>query len=360
MSILFAILLFSILIFVHELGHFLAAKASGIQVNEFAIFMGPAICKWKKGETQYSIRCIPIGGYCAMEGEDTDTDNPRSFQKAAWWKKLITLLAGSVMNFIAGILIMVIVFLPSQQFITSTISSAEEGSAIIGEGKLQVGDKLLEINGEKVYLYSDFNTLLSLRSGDVHDIVVERNGEKIYLNDFKMEKSLFLVEVQGENGPEYVEQYLYGISFGIEEATFGAKLDYAWRNVLNAGRIVRLSLQMLLTGKASFSDMTGPVGIVGQMNDVASQSESWVEALLSMLYFGGFIAINLGIMNLLPIPALDGGRVFALVVTTVITKITGKKVNPKYEAYIHGAGMILLLALMAVIMFKDIFTIFKG
>lgn len=353
MTIVFAILLFSILIFVHELGHFLAAKASGVQVNEFAIFMGPAIWKKQVGETLYSIRCIPIGGYCAMEGEDTDTDNPRSFQKAAWWKRLITLLAGSVMNFIAGILIMVIVFLPAQQFIVPTVAEVESGSALFGEGKLQLGDTFLEIDGEKIYVQSDFSTILSLNPGDVHDIVVERDGEKVYLDDFKMEKRPFL----NENNEEEMR---YGFSFGVKEATFGAKLDYAWKNVLNAGRIVRLSLQMLLTGEASVSDMTGPVGIVGQMNDMAQASATWVDALLNMLYFGGFIAINLGIMNLLPIPALDGGRVLALLITTAIVKITGKQINPKYEAYIHGAGMILLLALMALIMFKDIFVIFKG
>ena len=145
-----------------------------------------------------------------------------------------------------------------------------------------------------------------------------------------------------------------------EKATFGSKLSYAWKNVLNAGRIVRLSLQMLFSGEAGIADMSGPVGIIGQMSDVADKSETKTDAFLNMLYFGGFIAINLAIMNMLPIPALDGGRVLALLITTAIVKITKKPVNPKVEGYIHGAGMILLLLFMAVIMFKDIFTIFKG
>ena len=115
MSIIFAILIFSFLIFIHEFGHFITAKLSGVRVNEFAMFMGPAIWKKQKGETLYSIRCIPIGGYCAMEGEDQDTDDPRSFQKAKWWKRLIILVAGSAMNLIAGILIMAIVFLPAKR-----------------------------------------------------------------------------------------------------------------------------------------------------------------------------------------------------------------------------------------------------
>lgn len=350
MSIIFAILIFSFLIFIHEFGHFITAKLSGVQVNEFAVFMGPAIWKKQKGETLYSIRCIPIGGYCAMEGEDQDTDNPRSFQKAAWWKRLIILVAGSAMNFIAGILIMVIVFLPAQQFITPTISNIEQGSLIGGVNGLQVGDTFLEVDGEKIYVQSDFSTILSLNPGDVHDIVVERNGERVILDDFEMKTTLF----EGEETPRY------GFSFSVEDATLGSKLEYAWKNTLNAGRIVRLSLQMLFSGQASVSDMTGPVGIVGQMSDMAEASETWVDAILNMLYFGGFIAVNLAIMNLLPIPALDGGRVLALLVTTVIVKITGKPVNPKVEGYIHAVGMILLLGLMAIIMFKDIFTIFKG
>ena len=125
MTILFAILLFSFLIFIHELGHFLAAKAFKVRVNEFAMFMGPALLKWGKGETQYSIRCIPLGGYCAMEGENEDTDDPRSFQKATWWKRLIILVAGSFMNLVAGVLIMAIVFAPSKQFVTPVIESAD-------------------------------------------------------------------------------------------------------------------------------------------------------------------------------------------------------------------------------------------
>ena len=157
MSIIFAILLFSVLIFVHELGHFLAAKASGVQVNEFSMFMGPAIWKKQKGETLYSIRCIPIGGYCAMEGENDDTDNPRSFQKAAWWKRLIILVAGAFMNFVIGVMLMVIVFLPMQQFAVPVITEFEQGCTLNGEGGLQIGDKILEIDGEKIYVQSDFS-----------------------------------------------------------------------------------------------------------------------------------------------------------------------------------------------------------
>ena len=352
MSILFAILLFSFLIFIHELGHFTAAKLSGVQVNEFSLFMGPAIWKKQKGETLYALRCIPIGGYCAMEGEDEDTGNPRSFQKAAWWKRLIILVAGAAMNFVAGLLLLAIVYAPAEQFAVPVVDFFEEGCALYGEEGLLEGDRILELDGEKIYVASDFSTILSLNSGDVHDLVIERNGERIELYDFVMEKREF---PDGNGGTSL----RYGFSFGMEDATFGNKVKYVWNTAIDTVRIVRLSLQMLLTGQAGIQDMGGPVMIVYQMNQVAAASETTADALMNMLYFGGFIAINLAVMNLLPIPALDGGRVVCLLITTAVEAVTKKKINPKYEGYLHGAGMILLLGLMAVIMFKDIFVIFK-
>lgn len=349
MSILFAVLLFSILIFVHELGHFLAAKASGVRVNEFSLFMGPAIFKKQVGQTLYAIRCIPIGGYCAMEGEDEDTDDPHSFQKAAWWKRLIILVAGSFMNFVAGFLILAIVFAPTKQFVMPVIESAEPGCTVIREGGLQVGDEILELDGEKIFVQSDFSMLLQLFPGETHDIVVRRQGEKLEFDDYRMETHLF----PGE------ETERYGFSFAVENATFANKIQIVWKTGLNVVRTVRLSLQMMLSGQAGLKDMTGPVGLVQMMSDSAAAAPSALDALLNMLYIGGFIAINLAVMNLLPIPALDGGRVVGLLLTCAVEGITGRKLNPKIEGYIHGAGMILLLALMALIFFKDIFVIVK-
>ncbi len=350
MTILFAILLFSVLIFVHELGHFLAAKASGVQVNEFAMFMGPAIVKWQRGETQYSIRCIPIGGYCAMEGENEDTDSPQSFQKAAWWKRLIILVAGSFMNFVTGLIIFAIVFAPAKQFIVPVIDTVESGCTVIRENGLQPGDEFIEVDGERIFVQADFSMMLQLNPGENHDIVVLRNGEKIRFDDYKMEKHLF----PGE------ETERYGFSFKVVDANFANKAEYVWNTGRNVVRSVRLSLQMLFTRQAGLSDMTGPVGIVQMMSDTAEASETTLDAVLNVLYIGGFIAINLAVMNLLPIPALDGGRVVGLLLTCAIEGITRKKLDAKYEGYVHGAGMVLLLALMGVILFKDIFMIFKG
>ena len=353
MTIIFAILIFSFLIFIHELGHFVAAKLSGVQVNEFAMFMGPAIWKKQKGETLYSLRCIPIGGYCAMEGEDADTDNPRSFQKAAWWKRLIILVAGSFMNLVAGVLIMLIIYLPTQYIVTPTIESFETYSTVSGEQGLQVGDEIWEVDGERIYVQSDFSMLMTFNTGEVHDLVVIRDGKKVILDDFVMEKH----EVNDEEGNTYM---LYGMNFTLNKSpSLGEKLAYGWANAVDSVRNVRLSLQMLINGKAGFKDVGGPVMIVDQMSQVAQASENWVHATLNMLYFAGFIAINLAVMNMLPIPALDGGRVFFLLVTTAFEAIFKKKIDPKYEGYIHAVGMVLLLGLMAVILFKDVFMIFK-
>ena len=353
MSVLFAILLFSVLIFIHELGHFVAAKMSGVQVNEFSMFMGPALWKKQIGETLYSIRLIPLGGYCAMEGEDEDTDNPRSFQKADWWKRLIILLAGAAMNFLMGVVLMFLVYMPAQAVVEPVIVSFEEYATIDGEQGLQAGDRILELDGEKIYVHPDISMILSLNPGEYHDLVVDRDGRKVTLSDFHLEKHP-ITQADG------TVRQLFGMNFTLQELTFAGKVRYAWYQCLDSVRMVRLSLQMLLSGQAGLSDMSGPVGIVQQMSTVAEASSTVFDALLNMLYFGGVIAINLAVMNLLPIPALDGGRVVGLLITTAVERITHKKINPKYEGYLHGAGMVFLLGLMAVVMFKDIFVLFRG
>ena len=228
----------------------------------------------------------------------------------------------------------------------------EEGCVLNSPDGLQAGDRFLEVDGEKVYVSSDFTLLLSLNPGDVHDLVVERNGNKVILDDFHLVKAQF---PDGSGGTSL----RYGFSFGLEEATFSNKISYVWNTAMNTVRMVRLSLKMLLTGQAGLSDMGGPVMIVDQMNQVAAASPTVLDAVLNMLYFGGFLAINLAVMNLLPIPALDGGRAVCLLITTAVEAVTKKKLNPKYEGYLHAAGMVLLLGLMAMIMFKDIFVIFK-
>ena len=351
-SVIFAIFLFSLLIFVHELGHFLTAKAFKVRVNEFSMFMGPAIFKKQIGETLYALRCIPIGGYCAMEGEDEDTDDPRSFQKAAWWKRLIILVAGAAMNFIAGLVLFAIVFLPMKSMGMPVIEGFTEETLVSGPNGLQAGDEILKLDGERIYVLGDFTTILSIHGGEVHDIEVLRDGEKVLLDNFVMKP----YESVDEAGNAVLK---YGINFKSITPNVGDKLAYVWNFSIDNIRNVRLSLQMLFSGKAGLKGMSGVVGIVSIMSDAATESETWKDAVTTMLYFCGFLAVNLAVMNLLPIPALDGGRAVALLLTSAIQAITKKKIDPKYEGYIHAAGMILLLAFMALITFKDIFTIFK-
>ena len=360
MGVVWAILIFSFLILFHELGHFVAAKAFGVQVNEFALFMGPAIFKKKIGNTLYSLRCIPIGGYCAMEGEDEDTESPASFQKATWWKRLIILVAGAFMNFVIGLVLMIVVTAPAETIVVPVVSYVEAESSLAGENGLQAGDEILKLDGEKIYVQSDFSTLLALNPSDEHDIVVRRDGKKVTLNDVPFEAKVFPEDYEGTDIPEDQWQPRYGLTFTEQEATFFGKLEYAWNETINSVRQVRLSLQMLLTGKASLNDVSGPVGIGSMMTDIANSSSETRVVVYRMLWFAAFISVNLAVMNMLPIPALDGGRSLGLLLTTSIEAITKKKINPKVEAYIHGIGMVLLLLLMAVVMFKDIFKLIKG
>lgn len=353
MSILFAILLFSFLIFIHELGHFITAKLSGVQVNEFSVFMGPALFQKQIGETLYSIRLIPFGGYCAMEGEDGDSENPRAFSAVAWWKRLVILVAGSFMNFVAGLLILVVVFSSAAYMIVPVVDNLEPGCTLGGENGIRAGDEIYSLDGERIYTQSDFSLILSLNPGDVHDLVVLRDGQKVSLPNFKMEKHEF------PNG-DGTSSLRYGFSFSLQEMNFSLRLQYVWRQALDIVRSVRMSFKMIFGGQASFSDVSGPVGIVQQISVTAEQSETLSDAIMNMLYFGAFIAINLAVMNMLPIPALDGGRALCLILTVAAEAILGRKINPKYEGYLHTAGMLLLLGFMAVVTFKDIFKIFVG
>lgn len=350
MGILWAILLFSFLILVHELGHFLAAKAFGVQVNEFSLFMGPAIFKKKIGETEYSLRCIPFGGYCAMEGEDEESDNPRSFTQAAWWKRLIILVAGVTMNAIFGIIMAIALMLPQNYRVLPQIDYMESWSTFGGENGLQSGDRILEIDGQNVYIYQDITILLMANRSDTHDLLVERDGKEVLLKDLSMIKQ----EVTMEDG---TTQELYGMNFATDDLDFGEKLREGFYISIFNVRSVPLSLKMLFNGSAGIKDVSGPVGIVKTVSDVTSQS-SGLLLFLNLMSLGSLLSMNLAFMNLLPIPALDGGRAVCLLITTVAEKITGKKINPKYEGYLHAGGMILLLLFMVLITFKDIISFF--
>lgn len=344
--VLFGILMFGILIAVHELGHFSAAKLLGVKVNEFSIGMGPAILQTQRGETVYSWRCIPIGGFCAMEGEDEDTGDPRAFTRQAAWKRAIILVAGSFMNFLLGFIIVFFLFINAAGFRSPTVVDFMEGCPYESAEGFQKNDRIVRIDGHRVYQYSDILDFLSPEQ-EQYDIVVKRDGKKAELKNFR----LVPMEYKDEEGKKY------GFYFGIDEATFGNKLYYSWGTTMEFTRWVWKGLKMLFAGEVKMDDMSGPVGIVDLMAETGESAATVADGFLDILYLGAFIAVNLAIMNMLPIPAMDGGRVFLLVVSRIIETVTRKKLDPKYEGYIHAAGMVLLLLLMAVIMFNDIVKI---
>ena len=353
MFILIAILMFSFLIFIHEFGHFITAKLFDVKVNEFSIFMGPRLFHWGKGETEYSIRLLPIGSYCAMEGEDGASDDPRAFTQKAPWKRIIILAAGAAMNFLTGLVILVILYgaATTTGFRVPEITGFMEGCQL--EGTLQVGDVLEQVDGDNIYVFSDF-TMLTDRAGEgTMDLTVRRNGQRIVLHDVNMVKQEYTVD-----GETY---RLFGITMGKSEPkTPITVLRHAWWSAIDFGRMVKMGLIDLVTGKAGLKDMSGPVGIVDTIQETGKSSETTADGVLNVIYFCAFIAVNLAFMNLLPIPALDGGHIFLLLVTWIIEAITRRKINPKYEAYIHAAGMVLLLGFMLVVTANDIFKLITG
>ena len=348
--ILAAIRVFGVLIAVHELGHFMAAKACGVRVNEFSIGMGPALWKKQKGETQYSLRLFPVGGFCAMEGEEEDSDDPTALNNQGFWAKLLIFAAGAAMNFIAGLLIILVLYADAQAFYVPVVAGFADGCPLESADGLQEGDRLLRIDGEKVYVYSDISLLMGLNKTGAFDLQIERNGEVITLRDFTMERR----EYTDQDGKAYTG---YGLYFGAEEATLGRKLSYSWNNAMDFARLVRLSLQMLVTGQAGVKDLSGPVGIVSTMTQVGEQAATTRAAVENIAYLAALIAVNLAVMNLLPLPALDGGKIFFLVINAVSMQLFKKQIPAKYENYIHFAGLILLLALMAVITFSDVWKL---
>lgn len=352
MYILLAILIFGLLIMTHELGHFTAAKLFGVRVNEFSVCMGPAIWKRTVGETTYALRCIPIGGYCAMEGEDESSDDPRAFTSAKPWKRAIILVAGSFMNFVTGLLILLVMYSAVAGFNTSEIVDFYPDCPLHSDEGLQIGDEIYKIDGHRIYQYSNVGTYLSRNSTGVFDLVIRRDGEFVELNDFPMTKTAY----HDKDGNTV---YLYGLYFGFEEKTVTSILKNAWYSALDFVRMVWMSLSDLVRGMISIDDMSGPVGIVSVIAETGENSASRADAAINIAYLGAFIAVNLAVMNLLPVPALDGGRVFFLAVTWVIEKLIRRKIDPKYEGYIHAAGMVLLLGFIAFVTFKDIWKLFR-
>ena len=349
--ILLVILLFGVMIAVHEFGHFFTAKLLKVKVNEFAIGMGPALWSRQKGETQYSLRALPIGGYCAMEGEDEDTGDPRAFSRQAGWKKIIILCAGSFMNFLMGLIIVLLLYSGVSAVRAPVITDFADGFTCQGEDGLMVGDRIVSIDGHGVWVYSNVLTFLSRNDGQGIDLVVERDGKRVVLDDLPMYRIEYEYEGQTNEG--------FGLIFGqIEELNFFGKLREGFLITVDFVRTVWMSLGDLVTGRMGVDQLYGVIGIVDVVSDVGSQSATWVDGLLNVFYFMALIAVNLAVMNLLPIPALDGGRIFFVLLNGLICLVARRRIPERYEGDVHGVAVVLLLILMALVAFNDVWKIF--
>ncbi len=342
---MFALLFFGVIIMIHECGHFACAKLFKVKVNEFSLGMGPALFKRKKGDTLYAVRLFPIGGYVAMEGEDDASEDDRAFNKKPVWQKMIIVVAGALMNLILGFILMVLLLTTSTDLIGTNTIKEFYPDAVSSQYGLQAGDRFVEIDGHHVWSELDLSFLMSRSQDGVFDFVVERDGEKVTLNDVH-----FATEQQ--NGITLIQ---YDFIIIGEQPGFLNIVKNAFTQSASIVRMVWLSVFDLVTGRYGMSELAGPVGTVDIIADVTAQAVS-SGSLTNLLTIMAFITINVGVANLLPLPALDGGRFLFLAVEAV----RRKPVNPKYEGYVHAAGLALLLLLMVVVTYNDIARIVHG
>ncbi|MDP4109997.1 MAG: RIP metalloprotease RseP [Bacillota bacterium] len=329
---------FGLIIIVHEAGHLITAKMSGVYVHEFTIGFGPPLFKYRKGETLYAIRLIPLGGAVVLESSDTeeDKDNPRSFNNAPLKKRFLIAAAGAIMNFIFGVIILAFILFPEKYIALPVISGFMPGFTLSGEAGFQTGDRITSINGYHIYLNKDVSFALSRAEGKPVDVTVVRGGRSVKLENLPLARKEYTVN--GQKG------LYYGFNFLVKKATFADKCWDVWGNSVDLVRLVWLGLTELITGHVGVNEMTGPVGISVAISETAK------ESLVYMWYFVAFISINLAVMNLLPLPALDGGRLMFM----LIELVRGKPVNPKYENYVHAAGLFAFLLLFFYVTYNDV------
>ena len=344
MNIIIAIIIFSIIILFHELGHFLLAKANGVLVNEFALGLGPTIIGFTKGETKYSIKLLPFGGACMMEGEDDASNNERAFNNKSVWARMSVVFAGPFFNFIMAFVFSMIL-IGCVGYDRPVVSDVIDGYAA-EEAGMCAGDTIVSMNGKHIHFYREVSAYSTFHSGESVEIVYKRDGEKY--------TTTLVPKLDEESG-----RYLYGFvgSAAREKGTLVQTVVNSFYEVKYWINITIDSLKMLLTGGASFNDLSGPVGIVKSIGDTYENSvtmDGYFYAFLNMLNITIYLSANLGVMNLLPLPALDGGRLFFLIVEAV----RRKKIDPEKEGMVHFVGIMLLMGLMVAVMFNDIRKLF--
>ncbi len=337
--ILFAILFFGIIIALHEFGHFITAKLFGVRVNEYSIGMGPAILKRKKGETQYSWRLLPIGGFVSLEGEDEASEDPRAFGNQKAWKRFIVIAAGATLNIILGLLLICVMLGADGETPTAVVSDVSTRLEA-EENSVQVGDRIVRINNTRVFSARDLYYDLFRDEDGVFDIVLRRGNETVKLEGVEIAYS--------------AEEGFCDFIVGAKPVSFFSLLPGAVRETASMTKLIWLSLIDMVRGHYSLKDLSGPVGtinIVAQTADEAVKSADYS----SVIFILAFITVNIGLVNLLPLPALDGGRLLFIFIELIVRKPVPKK----FEAIVHAAGMVLLLALMALITFNDVWNLIK-
>ncbi len=331
-----AVIMFLLLILIHELGHFIAAKSVGIRVNEFSVGFGPKLFSKKIGETEYMLKAVPFGGYCAMEGEDEDSNDENAFCNKSAPRRALVVVAGAVFNLLLGLIIVAIILAPQERFTSTTVAEFAENSVSSQYG-LRVGDRIIEVDGRHIFSTYDLSYTFTGVSDGTVDMVVIRDGKKTELKDVKF-------NTETEEGMDYIS-----VDFWVEgiEKNFGIFISQTFRTALSYGRVVWFSLIDLITGKYGISAVSGPVGVTAAIGTAAKQS------VLNILPMMALITINLGIFNLLPLPALDGGRLLFLIIEMVFRK----PVPQKYEGLVHTVGFLLLILLMIAVTAKDIWAL---
>lgn len=338
MGIIIAILIFGLIVIFHEFGHFLLAKKNGIRVDEFSIGMGPKLCGFKRGETLFAIRLLPFGGACMMAGEDADDVSEGTFNSRSVWARMSVILAGPIFNFILAYIFSF--FLLWHTGITTTeLTMISEGSPAESAG-LQVGDVIKEIDGEHVSIFDEIRIHMLLDSEDSYEFTYERDGQEYTVT----------VDTVTSDGSKVV-----GIGTSAKKASVGQLFQYSFYEVKYNIKLVIKSLKMLVTGKLSRTDVAGPVGMVSAIGSTYNEAKDYgvMTVVLTMVNLVVMLSANLGVMNLLPIPALDGGRFLFL----IIEAIKGKPLNRNREGIVNLAGFVLLMILMVVVFFNDIFNI---
>ena len=334
-----SLLVFGVLILVHELGHYFACRWMGVSVKEFAIGMGPKLISKTHGNTVFSLRALPIGGFVKMAGEDEESDDENAFGSKPVWRRFIVLTAGSFMNLILGFILMAILVFPSERFPTTTIDLFRTAEHSTERAGLRRGDTIERINGKRINIYNDLLYTVGRLGTEPVDVTVTRVNERgVYER----------VVIHDVSFPTINER---GILFGVldfyvmpEDATFTGRLRQTFFQSVGTVELVWTSLYDLITGRYGIEAVSGPIGITTEISNAAQRGG------FNLLFIVTLITINLGMMNLLPLPALDGGRIVFL----LIEFVRRKPMKPEYEGYIHMAGMALLLLFMVFVTYRDI------